>query len=316
MQNSIPYQDSNVVEASLFEFCNTYNGDTLENAMLHACEALLFKAGPTNSIKLEKLLEICNCRIIEKNIQTSGRLEIDDVGFIIYLSKNMPNSRKRFTIVHELAHILVIQGICHKPNLLKSLRQPNIWAQVEKLCDKAAAFILIPEIQFISKIKEYGLSSKGISNVCKFFDISKESFFVRFKDVFKPSTIALCRSQKVSHKITPAIIRIRNSIYPKILKEGEVGINDLNYHLIRTALKKGSAWSNSLIVKINDKNTRILRLALLNPNSIHYKNKHNSTLDETNFIYEDKGNYDVILFYLPLESILNSGDLIQAIQNN
>lgn len=314
MQSSIPYAESNSTEESLLEFCITYNGTTLEESMSNACESLLYKASLNGSTKLEKLLEICNCRVIEKSISTTGRLEIDDTGFVIYLYEKMPNSRKRFTIAHELAHILVIQGIYHKPHLLKSLRQPNIWAQIEKLCDEAAVFILIPKNQFIEKIKECGLSSKGINDVCKYFEISRESFFIRFKNIFRPSTIALCKSQKYTQKITPSIVRIRNSLYPKILREGEIGINDLDYNLIRTAVKKGYSWSNSLIVKINNKNTRIFRMAILNPTSVHYKNKFNSTLDGVNYIHEDKSDYDVILFYLPLE-LIHSDDLIQAIQN-
>ena len=301
------------MEASLLEFCITHGGNTLKQSMLNACEALTYSATTKHPFSLKALLNTCNCRVIERTIPTTGRLEIDDTGFVIYLDAKMTEARKRFTIAHEIAHILIIQGIYHKPHLLKELRQPRIWMQVEQLCDFAAGNLLMPEISFIAKLKEYKLTSKGIANVCKYFGISQESFFVRFSNIFSPSTIALCKSQKYTSRLLPSIVRIHSTINPCFVKEGNVGINDLDFSLIRTAVKNGFSWNNSLVIPIKGTNIKILKVAILNSNSIHFKKNQYTTLDGSKQIHADTRNYDVILFYLPLDRISNQLDLIEAI---
>ena len=313
MQQSFSYRDSSGVEASLLEFCITYGGNTLEQSMLNAFEALAHRATTKHQVSLKTLLNICNCRVIERTIPTAGRLEIDDTGFVIYLDDKMPETRKRFTIAHELAHILIIRGIYHKPYLLKELRQQHIWMQVERLCDFAAENLLMPKIPFISKLKECKLTSKGIADVCKYFGVSPESFFVRFSNIFNSSTIALCKSQKHTSRILPSIVRIHGTRNPCLVKEGNVGIDDLDFSLIMAAVKNSFSWNHSLVIPIKGTNTKILKMAILNSNSIHFKKNQYATLDGSKQTHVDTRNYDVILFYLPLDLISNQRDLIESI---
>lgn len=297
-------------------FCEKYSASTPEEAMINACNTKIHESNSKDGLyDLKNLVEVCNSRVIEKDIATHGRLEIEDDGYAIYVSNKIPESRKRFTIAHELAHILIIESLFHKPKLLRSLRLPAYWNKIEKLCNIAADEITVPPKDFIEQIKNFGLTSEGIQKICSRYKISRDHFFVKFTKVFKPSAIALCKSQsKKSGKFTPAIVSMRSSLSPVPLKEGPITMNNIMQNLIRAAVRNGQAWSNSLVGKVNGKNTTIFRLAVLSHNSIHNKKKNLSTLDGSDILERQYGNNDIILFYLPLEQISNADDLIVAIQ--
>ena len=198
---------------------------------------------------------------------------------------------------------------------MKKLRFPAYWNKIEKLCNIAADEITVPPHDFIEQIKNFGLSSEGIRKVCSYYIISREHFFIKFTRIFKPSAIALCKSQsKLSGKFTPSIISIWNSLYPVPLKKGPITTNNIMHNLIRATVRHGQAWSNSLVGKVNGKNTNIFRLALLTSNSVHHKKKKLNTLDGSDILEREYGNNNIILFYLPLKQISNADDLIAAIR--
>lgn len=316
MQSSTQSQNYSFDGEPFSEFCCTYDGSTPEEAMINACNAKIYESNSKGwSYDLKNLVEVCNSRVIKKDIGTHGRLEIEDNGYAIYVSNQIPESRKRFTIAHEIGHILIIEALFHKPKLLRSLRFPIYWNKVERLCNIAADEITAPPKDFIEKIKNFGLTSEGIHKVCKYYGISRDHFFVKFTRIFKPSAIALCKSQSnKSGKFTPSVVSMRSSLSYLPLKEGPITMNSIMYNLIRATVRNGQAWSNSLIGKVNGKNTNIFRLALLTYNSIHYKKKNLTTLDGTDILERDYGNNDIILFYLPLKQISNADDLIAAMR--
>jgi len=299
-----------------YELCVKYDSQTPEGAILNACQALIQNSHSRGfSTDFNKLLNSCHSRVIEKNIAMDGRLEIEDNGYAIYVSKKQSEARKRFSIAHELGHILIIEGLFHKPKLLKLLRYHNYWKRVEHLCDLAASEILLPTNHFIEQIKKFGLNSESIDRICKYYGTSRDSFFVKFTNVFKPSAIVLCKSQlKTRSELAPSVVRIRSSLSPLPIREGPLKMNSIMRNLINATVKNGRAWSDSLIGNVNGKTTKIFRLGLLTKNSIHFKNKQIQTLDESEVIEHDQNNYDVMLFYLPLEAIPNSSYLMEAIQ--
>lgn len=316
MQSSTPSHNYSFDSEPFSEFCCTYDGATPEEAMINACNAKIYESNSKGwSYDLKNLVEVCNARVIEKDIATHGRLEIEDNGYAIYVSNQIPDSRKRFTIAHEIGHILIIEALFHKPKLLRSLRFPTYWNKVERLCNAAADEITAPSKDFIEQIKNFGLTSEGIQKVCNYYGISRDHFFVKFTKIFKPSAIALCKSKSnKSGKFTPSIVSIRSSLSSLPLKEGPITMNSIMQNLIRATVRNGQAWSNSLTGKVNGKNTNIFRLALLTSNSVQHKKKNLTTLDGTDILERNYGNNDIMLFYLPLKQISNADDLIAAMR--
>lgn len=80
-------------------------------------------------------------RIEERNLLEDGRTEWTNGVPIIALRKDRPVTRKRFTLAHELGHVLLERG---EPAVVaartRSLEPPD----TEVLCDRIAAAILMP----------------------------------------------------------------------------------------------------------------------------------------------------------------------------
>ncbi len=78
---------------------------------------------------------IMNATMIE-----DGRLEQDGRSAVIYLRDGLPESRRRFTIAHELGHRLLL----HPRAPAERYRRRLIGDSEERLCDDIAAAILLP----------------------------------------------------------------------------------------------------------------------------------------------------------------------------
>lgn len=69
-----------------------------------------------------------------------GRLEQDGRSAIVYLRDGLPESRRRFTIAHELGHRLLL----HPRAPAERYRRRLVGDAEERLCDDIAAAILLP----------------------------------------------------------------------------------------------------------------------------------------------------------------------------
>lgn len=299
------------------ELCKMYDAATPEEAMMKGVNVLIKKSGQEGfPIKFEKLLNACNARLIKTKLPTPGRLEIEDRGYAIYVDESDSENRQRFSVAHEIGHIIITDAIFQKAGLLRTLRYPSYWSVAETLCNKAASEILIPKLHFIEKIKEVGLTSEGIDEICRFYGVSRDSFFVKFTNIFKPSAIILCKSQSTrSKEILPSVYKIwSNNLSSLPIKEGPIPANNIMLNLIKATVRNGQVWNSTLIGKINGKNSKILRISMLTPNSIHYKKSKLSTLSESEYLDKDFRNYDIMLFYLPIDIMSNWNELIHAIK--
>lgn len=312
----LTYVQNESTHNPFLEFCNIYDANSPEKAMINACNALINKSRTrTFPIIFDNILKECDARIEEKDLPNPGRLEIEDTGYVIYVDKKMLPTRKRFTIAHEIGHIILIDALFQKPDLIRKLRHTSNWFIVEKLCDKAASEILMPEQSFIHQIKKNGLTPEGIDVICNYFGVSRESFFIKFINIFNPSAVVLCKSQSTgTAKILPEIVDYFSTIESLPIKKGPLGSNNINQNIIKVAIKNGRAWSNSLINQINGKEVKILRIALLTSNSVHYKKIQQNSSSEYG-LEKDYRLYDVILFYLPLNIMNNLIDLLEVIRN-
>lgn len=78
--------------------------------------------------------------IINATMIEDGRLEQDGRSAVIYLRDGLPESRRRFTIAHELGHRLLL----HPRAPAERYRRRPIGDSEERLCDDIAAAILLP----------------------------------------------------------------------------------------------------------------------------------------------------------------------------
>ena len=297
------------------EFCRITGEENGENAIRKACEvALLNIKNLSFPIALDKLLLSHNAIVEEKNIPTDGRLEIEDANYKILIREKTSFERKRFTIAHELAHIIIIETLVNSPNHLRSLTHPTTWNKVEKLCDYAAAEILVPDNDFVDSVKQFKLTTEGIEKIKCRYQVSYEVIFKKFIKNFSPSAIILWKSKGTGLElIAPKIIRHPYSSISGIhIKKDSSGTPHLRT-LVKAAIKTGSAWSNSVECAVAGKKQSIMIYVIPTINEIpfidfSYKYRNNQKIEEQEMSY-----YDAIMFYLPNELILNSDVLQQAL---
>ena len=102
-----------------------------------------------------------------------GELRKLGADLVVYLVPNLPRTRKRFTLAHELGHaVFETTGRRPKPS----------W-ELERLCDKLAAEFLMPRDVFVNHAGRRPDLGR-IRDLCKTFDTGLLSTLCRAGDVY------------------------------------------------------------------------------------------------------------------------------------
>lgn len=118
-------------------------------------------------------------QVIERQMSIDGRLVPSPTGFTIELRKDRPSTRKNFTCAHEVAHTFfypcVQSTTCH--NFMEVNQKPD--QEEERLCDIAAAELVMP-LNSIAKIaKDYAPSTKSLVDLASLFNTSLTATAIR-----------------------------------------------------------------------------------------------------------------------------------------
>lgn len=138
------------------------NPATIEDAISSLVSQLLkdTTVPPTNLDALKTRLDIVD--IIGEDIPMSGELRRDREGLHIVYSSHLAKDRRRFTIAHEMGHAL-LNSLGH--------RLPHSGPEVERLCDKVAAEILMPRDAFLRLLGD-GLTIERLFDLRRAFEVS------------------------------------------------------------------------------------------------------------------------------------------------
>jgi Zn-dependent peptidase ImmA (M78 family)/DNA-binding XRE family transcriptional regulator len=124
------------------------------------------------------LLESNEIKVIEINEPDQNMFDglsafIDNKYPVIAINKNFPLERKRFTLFHELAHLLL------------KIDEKIIDKQKEKMCDRFAGAMLLPQSIIFKEIgvKRDKISIKELVNFQKQFGISISAIIYRLSDL-------------------------------------------------------------------------------------------------------------------------------------
>jgi hypothetical protein len=298
------------------EFCKNYEVTDVKIAMKKACQTLRLNSKiDSTPVQLQNILSHCNAKLVEKELSTNGRLDIGDNCYRVLVQNNLPVSIKRFTIAHEIGHIILTDVLANNPSHLRKTMLSSSWESIEKLCDYAAAQILVPDEDFVESIGKFGLTTEGIEKIRNQYQVSYEVIFRKFVDIFSPSAIILWKSRGTGlvDEIAPRIIRYPYSTIPGIpIEEDSIG-TPRQRSVVRVAISKGSAWVNSIKCQIDGKEQPIIAYAFpLKEKNYFTKVRVSDTILGK---YEEKvrSYYDVIMFYLPTELIYKTDALQKAL---
>lgn len=82
------------------------------------------------------------------SLEDHGRLSVREQRWRIEVPWEISVERRRFSIAHEIGHILLFDAVAQNPQHVQQLRSGELWAKVERLCNIGAAHLLMPSRPF------------------------------------------------------------------------------------------------------------------------------------------------------------------------
>lgn len=150
-----------------------------------SCQRLLDANGQNHGlVPLSRLLTALGARVEEMPLSTAGKLRIDDRGYLVCVKARTPWRRARFTVAHELGHVLLCESLKDRPTTLRALQEPIHWEAVERLCDQAAAELLMPAEDFRRQLDGKEISKHLLMGLRKRYGVSWTALAIRFNDLF------------------------------------------------------------------------------------------------------------------------------------
>lgn len=167
----------------LARFAAKMEVSTPEQAMSISCGRLRREIAPLGPPPLPRLLERLGARREDIPLPTAGRLRIDEQGYLICVRAGTHWRRARFTVAHEIGHILLCEGLRDEPPALRALRAGAHWVAVERLCNQAAAELLMPADDFRQQVEGRGLNLHTLSCLGDHYGVSWDPLAIRFDEV-------------------------------------------------------------------------------------------------------------------------------------
>lgn len=126
----------------------------------------------------EKLPGSC---VPKDNLKEDARLVIlDDSSFAIEYTNTVPKTKLFFSVAHELGHLILHFLQDNGSDKLKTKESVNIGEIEEYEANEFAAYLLMPDKQFISKYKQFSENGMiSINKLAEYFHVSNRTAVVR-----------------------------------------------------------------------------------------------------------------------------------------
>lgn len=149
---------------------NPYEYESPENSARMLREKWFVPKGPIkNLVELVESAGIIVMHVEKNNPKLMGELLPDENGIsVIYINKDMPVDRQRFTLAHELGHLIMHSGSDYYPNLEKAEEQAH----------RFAGEFLMPEAE-IKPSLSFELTIANLGDLKSFWKCSMSSIIMR-----------------------------------------------------------------------------------------------------------------------------------------
>lgn len=136
----------------------------------------LFPEPPIDVIDLARRLGVSDIR--SAPLVEDGRLDVEANSIRILLRGDLSPTRRRFTIAHEIAHLLIGNS-----DMRVARRAANPRDLTERLCDEIAASILLPYPWVASRYGSRRVSLSTVREMAQVGEVSMGAAVVRLKEV-------------------------------------------------------------------------------------------------------------------------------------
>lgn len=163
--------------------------------MGRACAALLREAGyASGRPDLSRLLAAAGADLRKDSLAGSGRLLVENDAYVISINRSGSETRQRFSIAHEIGHILLFEGVIDQSeDLLVSLARDHRDADIEHLCNRAASELLMPEGDFKTRLTSKPFTWSATRELAAFYGVSTYAALTRVAEVLIGVNILLLR---------------------------------------------------------------------------------------------------------------------------
>lgn len=117
-------------------------------------------------------IDVASDKFSGLTVQTDNNLSL------IIINKNMPNDHKKFTICHEVGHLIMHIPFAEDPDFISNLDDSTL---VEREADAFAGAFLIPKEQ--AKFTFRQLTYTQLGNLKTYWKVSKQAILFRAKDL-------------------------------------------------------------------------------------------------------------------------------------
>lgn len=107
-------------------------------------------------------------------ISKDGYTFYENDTFSIFYNRDKPRTRQRFTISHEIGHIILFHHLYVPTRILTNNKNKGIW---EYQADTFAQNILFP-VEWVNNLK-----GQSVDNIAKYLGVSKEMIHVRLNNL-------------------------------------------------------------------------------------------------------------------------------------
>lgn len=207
-------------------------------------------------------------------------------GYSVVINERAPETRRAYSLAHELAHIMLLELESSAEGLPKAKRYRSAnekWKAEERLCDAIAAELLMPEENFLEKIQRFGRSMQHLSRLAEMFETSLTSTAIRFWELLpEPCYLISWKPRAREREVITPIWQMRNkSPGPKINSVTPYSIARRNeFQTLRETWRtmRMSVSHESLLVKQVTAGQRYVHPATFETESIGFGSSNNRTV--------------------------------------
>jgi hypothetical protein len=175
-----------VQSAALAAFCSRWDAAAPNEAMALACDDARRRAGGEGApVSLTKVANALGATIESRKLESVGRLSVAGDRWKIAVAEGQWWRRARFTIAHEVAHVLLYESVAEDPVLVRELNHQEQWSEIEALCNYGAGELLIPAADLQRNIPSpMELSHRSLQKLYDRYLVSYASLTTRLAEVF------------------------------------------------------------------------------------------------------------------------------------
>ena len=210
-------------------------------------------------------------------------------GYSIVINERTPDTRRDYSLAHELAHIMLLseesstERVPQGTRYRSSATASDKWKAEERLCDAIAAELLMPEKMFAEEVKTLGQSLEHSRRLAKLFGTSLTATAIRYWELL-PEPCQLIKWRPPAHNrevIVPAWQMRNKSPGPYICPVTASSIAKRNeFRTLRETWRATSTLESheSLLVKYVISRRRHIRPVTFETESIGFGRPDNRTI--------------------------------------